>query len=134
VSSTSPPGTDPERPSPVWPRRALTLAGAAAGLAALLGYMFWSVSYYPPDLFAGLKARTLPEDGAAQISVHVMGNIFCVGRLDHRQLGDELNVRMRYRLICPKQRSGDFSIRIEASGPVRRITYGEERMDIGSNR
>lgn len=111
-------------------RRISVILAAIIGSLVFTGYSLWSVNYYPPNLFAGLKAKILPGGREVLVTGHVMGSMFCVGTLAHLQKGEELNVRMRYRFICPSQRSGDFAIRIKAAAPLRRVTYGNERTEI----
>src|SRR4051812_45890841 len=97
-------------PPPQMPtRRGKWLIGllvAAAGLA--LGcFTLWSVSYYPRDMFADLRAEPLRGRKTVLVKGYVVSSgFFCVGTIHHREHGEELNIRMRYRLICPNQRSG----------------------------
>lgn len=110
--------------------RPLTLAIILSAALILAGYGWWSASYYPLDAFAGLTAGPLRGGRAVLISGHVMGSFYCVGRLDHRERQGELNIRMRYRRICPGQRSGSFSIEVPIAGKVDHVTYGDERIPL----
>jgi hypothetical protein len=113
-------------------KQKMWLSGSLATILAITVSLvgLWSVSYYPFELFAGFKAEVTAEGEAVIVTGHVMGSMFCVGQLDHREQNGELNLRMRYRLICPSQRSGSFSILIHTSEKVRRVTYGDERTPI----
>jgi hypothetical protein len=108
--------------------RPLTLAIILSAALIFAGYGWWSASYYPFDVFAGLTASSSRGGRAIVVSGHVMGSFYCVGPLDHRERQGELNVRMRYRLMCSGQRSGSFSIEIPLAGKVDRVTYGDERI------
>jgi hypothetical protein len=96
----------------------------------LAGYEWWSAEYYPVDAFAGLTAGSLRGGRAILVSGHVMGSFYCVGRLDYRERQRELNIRMRYRHICPGQRNGSFSIEVPVAGGVDHVTYGDERIQV----
>lgn len=104
----------------------LGFLSATAIVLTIASFGLWSVSYYRLELFAGLRADFSSNGRTVTVNGHVMGSMFCVGSLDHREQNGELNLRMRYRLICPGQRSGDFSIVIPTSGTVHEVTYGDE--------
>lgn len=89
-------------------------------------YAMSSSRYYPADVFADLNVQRSSGGRSVLVSGHVMGSTLCVGEIDHAERGEVLNVRMRYRLICPNQHGGDFSVEIPISGAIRRVTYGDE--------
>lgn len=111
-------------------RRWFAISLVVISALAFGGFILWSSSYYPLDKFAGVTAEFLPRRNTVLIRGHMMGSIFCVGKIRHREQGDELNIRMRYSVACPKQNSGDFSIEIPTSPNVRRVTYGNERSEL----
>lgn len=108
------------------------LAGSTVAITFLgLGCFFlWSDSYYSVDKFANFTAQSLPGRNTILVRGHLMGSGYCVGKIDYQEGGGELNLRMRYRIVCPNQRNGDFSVEIPASTTTHRVTYGKERVEL----
>lgn len=108
------------------------LIGISLCVIVLISTFWWyNLNYYPIDRFAGLKAEHGRDGRTIRITGHVMGSVYCIGRINARLSNGELNIRMRYRLICPSQRSGSFETEILVPhSPVRAVTYGDERSEI----
>lgn len=105
---------------------------AAIGLVVIGCFFIWSNNYYSVDRFAAFTAQTIPRQNNILVRGHLMGSSFCVGKIDYQERDGEINLRMRYRIVCPNQRSGDFAVEIPASTTIRRVTYGEERSELPS--
>jgi hypothetical protein len=112
-------------------RKGGLIGAIIVGIAVLVILWRCSTGYYPVDRFAGLAAEPTDQGRAVLISGHVMGSFYCVGRIDSDLTGPELNIRMRPRYICPRQRSGDFEVRVKVpQSSVTRVTYGDERAPV----
>lgn len=107
----------------------IALTGSTFAVVMLFTILVrYSQDHYPQERFAGLTAEVINHGKAVYLSGHVMGSIYCVGRVSMRLHGSEANVRMHPRLFCPRQSSGDFELVISVpQGGVERVTYGRDR-------
>src|SRR4051812_10668592 len=79
-------------------------------LATVLGVMLlmllacwiaWIRTYYGVRMLAELRAEPQHAGAGVTLAGHVASPILCVGDVAHYENNGELNVRMRYRFICP---------------------------------
>ncbi len=103
-----------------------------SSITIIIMFIYYSYynKYYSYSVFNNNIELKLIESGQYMLSGHIMGTYLCGGSLKKNIINKELNIKMRYNLICNNKDNSNFSIIIEENRKFNIVTYGENRIPI----
>lgn len=113
----------------ILPKLFIVILIISSSLFLLIYYKYFN-HYYTYNAFNNNIDLKFLKNNKYILTGHIMGTYLCAGDIKKRFYNNELNISMKYNLLCFNENNSDFSIVIEESRHFENVTYGENRIPI----